>query len=91
MTRGDHFFLKRTEYIEVCRTENFPLHYFHVCVCATETQNTVTAGHLSKHHDGAVGVKEARGVSLVQSHLCFHCCPGAATEGVLLSLRAGTL
>lgn len=49
------------------------------------------ADHLSKHHDDTVGVQEARGVSLIQSHLCLHRCPGAAAEVVLLRLRAGTL
>lgn len=51
----------------------------------------VFADHLSQHHDDAVGVQEARGVSLVQAHLRLHGRPGAAAEVVLLRLRAGTL
>ncbi len=47
--------------------------------------------HLSNHHDDTVGVQEARGVPLVQSHLRFHRCPGAAAELVFFSLRAGSL
>lgn len=57
----------------------------------TEETSDVTAGHLSKHHDDTVGVQEARGVSLIQSHLCLHRCPGAAAEVTLLRLRAGSL
>lgn len=51
----------------------------------------IKAGHLSQHHDDAVGVQEAGGVPLVQSDLCLHGRPGAAAEVVIVGLRAGNL
>lgn len=47
--------------------------------------------HLPDHHDYAVGVQEARGVPLIQPHLCLHRCPGTAAELVFFGLRAGAL
>lgn len=52
----------------------------------------MVADHLPKHHDDAVGVQEAGGVPLVQSHLRLHRCPrAAAAEVVTVGLRAGNL
>lgn len=51
----------------------------------------MVADHLPKHHDDAVGVQEAGGVPLVQSHLRLHRCPGAAGKVVTVGLRAGNL
>lgn len=51
----------------------------------------MVADHLPKHHDDAVGVQEAGGVPLVQSHLRLHRCPGAVAEVVTVGLRAGNL